>query len=213
MAAIESDRFFVCDHPLVQHKMSILRNKDTSSKEFRDLVRELSMLVGYEALRDIELADVEVETPLEVTVGKAIRHDVAIVPILRAGLGMLSGTLALVPTASVGSIDMHRDEVTKKPVVGVSKLPHDLAHKTCLLVDPMLATGGSLNAAIDVMRAAGARDLSILTIISCPEGVAAVLEHDEDVRLYTCSLDRELSDDAFILPGLGDAGDRICGTL
>ena len=213
MADITDPRLVVMDHPLVQHKLSILRDKSTPTKIFRELVTELSVLEGYEALRDLPLEDVEVETPLEVTTCKKIAgKKFAIIPILRAGLGMVDGILSLVPSARVGHVGLERDHETHKPRTYYCKFPRSIAERTCLVVDPMLATGGSLIAAIKYLREAGVKDIRCLTLVSCPEGVRAVLDADPDVRLYTCTIDRQLNDRAYILPGLGDAGDRIYGT-
>ena len=210
----DSSRVTVVDHPLVQHKLSILRDKNTPTKDFRELVRELAIIEGCEALRDLPLEDVEIETPLEKMVAKRIAgKKLAIIPILRAGLGMVEGILTLVPTARVAHIGLERDEVTHAPRFYYKKFPPAIEERTCLIVDPMLATGGSLIAAIQLLREAGVRDLRALTLVSCPEGIKAVLESDPDVRLYTCSVDRELNGNAYILPGLGDSGDRIFGTL
>ncbi|MDM8270743.1 uracil phosphoribosyltransferase [Thermophilibacter provencensis] len=206
-------RFTVIDHPLVQHKLSFLRDKDTSTKQFRELVNELAILEGYEATRDLPLEDVEVETPLEKAVCRRLSgKKVAVIPILRAGMGMVDGILELVPSARVGHVGMYRDPVTHEPHQYYCKLPSDVESRTCLVVDPMLATGGSLTAAIQFLREAGVRDIRALTIVSSPEGVRAVLDFDPEVRLYTCALDRQLNERAYILPGLGDAGDRIYGT-
>ena len=213
MSDYDSSRLHVIDHPLVQHKISLLRDKSTTTKEFRDLVTELAIFEGYEALRDLPLEDVEVETPLEVTVGKCIGgKKLALVPVLRAGLGMVDGLLNLVPTARIGHLGMYRDEVTHKPVPYYCNLPEDIHLRSCLILDPMLATGGSLTAAIQALREAGVHDIRCLTLVSCPEGIKRVLDFDERVQLYTCAVDRQLSKDALILPGLGDAGDRIFGT-
>lgn len=213
MAEINDPRFQVIDHPLVQHKLHILRDKNTSTKQFRELVTELAIFEGYEAMRDFPLEDVEVETPLEKTTCKRIAgKKVAIIPILRAGLGMVDGILTLVPSARVGHVGMYRDPETHIPHQYYCKFPPDVENRTCLVVDPMLATGGSLTAAIQFLREAGVKDIRCLTIVSCPEGVKAVLDYDPDVRLYTCSVDRCLNENAYILPGLGDAGDRIYGT-
>lgn len=209
----DSSRFTVIDHPLVQHKLHILRDKDTPTKQFRELVNELAILEGYEAMRDFPLEDVEVETPLETTVCKRISgKKVAIIPILRAGMGMVDGLLELVPSARVGHVGMYRDPQTHEPHQYYCKFPADIESRTCLVVDPMLATGGSLTAAIKFLRDAGVRDVRCLTLVSAPEGVRAALDFDPDVRLYTCALDRCLNEHAYILPGLGDAGDRIYGT-
>lgn len=209
----DESRVTLVDHPLVQHKVAILRDKDTSTKQFRELVRELALFEGYEATRDFPLEEVVVETPLErCTCMELSGKKVAIVPILRAGLGMVDGLLELVPSARVGHVGMYRDPETHEPHEYYCKLPADVENRTCLLVDPMLATGGSANAAIDYLRRAGVSDVRLLVLVSAPEGLAAVLEHDPDVRIYTCVIDRELNDHAYILPGLGDAGDRIFGT-
>ena len=213
MAPITDPRLVVIDHPLVQHKLSLLRDKGTSTKDFRELVTELSIFEGYEALRDLPLEDVQVETPLETMTGKRIAgKKIAIIPILRAGLGMVDGILTLVPSARVGHVGMYRDEETHEPVQYYCKFPPAIEERTCLIVDPMLATGGSLTAAIQFLREAGVKDVRCLTIVSCPEGVRNVLDFYPDVRLYTCTVDRRLNEDAYILPGLGDAGDRIYGT-
>ena len=213
MASISDPRLVVIDHPLVQHKLSLLRDKNTSTKDFRELVTELAVFEGYEALRDLPLEDVQVETPLETMTGKKIAgKKIAIIPILRAGLGMVDGILTLVPSARVGHVGMYRDEETHEPVQYYCKFPPSIADRTCLIVDPMLATGGSLTAAIQFLREAGVKDIRCLTLVSCPEGVQAVLDFDPDVRLYTCVVDRQLNENAYILPGLGDAGDRIYGT-
>ena len=209
----DPSRFVVIDHPLVQHKLHILRDKATGTKQFRELVTELAIFEGYEAMRDFPLEDVEVETPLETTTCKRLAgKKVAIIPILRAGLGMVDGILQLVPSARVGHVGMYRDPVTHEPHQYYCKFPAAIENRTCLIVDPMLATGGSLTAAIQFLREAGVRDIRALTLVSAPEGVRTVLDFDADVRLYTCALDRQLNDHAYILPGLGDAGDRIYGT-
>ena len=210
----DEKRFQIIDHPLVQHKLHILRDKNTSTKDFRELVTELAVFEGYEAMRDLPLEDVEVETPLEKTTCKRIAgKKIAIIPILRAGLGMVDGILTLVPSARVGHVGMYRDPQTHEPHQYYCKFPPAIEDRTCLVVDPMLATGGSLTAAIKFLRDAGVKDIRCLTLVSAPEGVKAVLDFDPDVRLYTCALDRQLNENAYILPGLGDAGDRIYGTL
>lgn len=213
MAKYDETRLFVMDHPLVQHKLHILRDKTTTTKQFRELVNELAILESYEAMRDFPLEDVEVETPLETMTAKRIAgKKVAIIPILRAGLGMVDGVLELVPSARVGHVGMYRDPETHEPHQYYCKFPPDVENRTCLVVDPMLATGGSLTAAIQFLREVGVKDIRCLTIVSCPEGVKAVLDFDPNVRLYTCTVDRQLDASAYILPGLGDAGDRIYGT-
>ena len=210
----QRSRFMVVEHPMVQHKVSILRDAATGTKQFRDLVRELALFEGYEATRDFPLEDVEVTTPLETCTGKRIAgKKVAVVPILRAGLGMVDGVLDLIPAARVGHIGMYRDPETHEPHEYYCKLPGDVEHRTCLVVDPMLATGGSAIAAVEYLRRSGVSDIRLLVLVAAPEGVRAVLEADPEVRLYACALDRQLNDHAYILPGLGDAGDRIFGTL
>lgn len=204
----------VFDHPLIQHKLSILRDKNTSVKEFRELISEIAMLMCFEATRDLPLEEIDVETPVATAHCKHIAgKKLAIVPILRAGLGMVDGILDLVPAARVGHIGMYRDPETHEPHEYYCKLPEDVDKRTCLVVDPMLATGGSALAAIDYLRHSGVSDVRLLVLVAAPEGVRAVLEADPGVRLYACALDRELNDHAYILPGLGDAGDRIFGTL
>lgn len=209
----DTSRFTVINHPLVQHKLHILRNKDTSTKQFRELVTELAIFEGYEAMRDFPLEDVTVETPLEATTCKRIAgKKVAIIPILRAGLGMVDGILQLTPSARVGHVGMYRDPETHEPHQYYCKFPEDIENRTCLVVDPMLATGGSLTAAIQFLREAGVKDIRALVLVAAPEGIKATLDFDKDVHLYTCAVDRELNSRAYILPGLGDAGDRIYGT-
>ena len=210
----DRSRVTVVDHPLVQHKLSILRDRWTGTKLFRDLVRELARLECYEATRDLALEDVDIETPIcEATVKRLAGRKLAVVPILRAGLGMVDGVLDLVPAARVGHLGMYRDEVTHEPHEYYAKLPSDIAERLCLVVDPMLATGGSAAAALSYLRAQGARDIRFLALVAAPEGLATVLESDPGVHVYTCSVDRCLNRDAYIVPGLGDAGDRIFGTL
>ena len=204
----------IVDHPLIQHKISLLRDRNTGTKEFRDLVSEIAMLLCYEATRDLPTEEVEVETPVALARTKVLAgRKLALVPILRAGLGMVDGMLDLIPSARVGHVGMYRDEVTHEPHEYLCKLPPDIENRTCLVVDPMLATGGSLAAAIKVLRDHGVRDIRALVLVAAPEGLAVVTEADPDVRVYTCSIDRCLNEDAYILPGLGDAGDRIFGTL
>ena len=203
----------IVNHPMVQHKLTLMRMKETSTRDFRELLREIGMLMGYEVTRDFPLRDIEIETPMQKTVAKeiAVRKTV-VVPILRAGLGMVDGILTLVPTARVGHVGMYRDPETHEPVQYYCKFPADVQNRTCLVVDPMLATGGSLTACIKFLRDAGVKDIRCLTLVSCPEGVKTVLDFDPDVLLYTCVVDRQLNENAYILPGLGDAGDRIYGT-
>ncbi|EFI41758.1 MULTISPECIES: uracil phosphoribosyltransferase [Peptoniphilus] len=203
----------VTDHPLIQHKLTLLRRVDTSSKDFRELVREIATLMGYEVTRDLELSDIEIETPLEKCIGKEISgKKISIVPILRAGIGMVDGVLSVVPGARVGHIGMYRDPDTLKPVTYYCKLPKDVPNRTIILLDPMLATGGSLIAAIDEVKAQGATTVKTLNILAAPEGIEAVRKAHPDVDIYVAGIDRCLNDHGYILPGLGDAGDRLFGT-
>ena len=207
------ENVIVFDHPLIQHKISILRNKNTGTNEFRALIEEIAMLMGYEALRDLPLENVEVETPLETCMTPMIAgRKLAIVPILRAGLGMVNGILALVPSAKVGHIGLYRDPQTYEPVEYYCKLPSDCDEREVFVVDPMLATGGSCIAALQMLKDKGVKHLRFMCIIAAPEGVKRFHETHPDVQLYVGCLDRELNKDAYICPGLGDAGDRIFGT-
>ncbi len=203
----------VCDHPLIQHKLTIMRKKETSSHEFRELVKEIATLMGYEVTRDLELSDIEIETPLEKTTGKEISgKKLGIVPILRAGVGMVDGFLSLVPVARVGYIGLYRDPATLKPVTYYNKMPKDISERTMILVDPMLATGGSLIEAVRELKNSGAKSIKAVCIVGAPEGIKAFQEAHPDVDLYLAAVDRCLNDHGYILPGLGDAGDRIFGT-
>ena len=209
----DQSRLTVVDHPMVQHKLTIMRDARTGSKQFRELVKELALFEGYEATRDFPLEDVEVTTPICTTTAKQIAgRKVAIIPILRAGLGMVDGMLELIPAARVGHVGMYRDEVTHEPHEYYCKVPADIDQRTCLVVDPMLATGGSATAAIEYLRGQGVKDVRLLVLIAAPEGIKTVLDADPDVRVYTCSVDEKLNEKAYIVPGLGDAGDRIFGT-
>lgn len=206
-------KLVIVDHPLIQHKLTILRDKNTASKDFRQIVTEMAALMGYEVTRDLELSDVEVETPLEKTIGKEISgKKIGIVPILRAGLGMVDGVLSVVPGARVGHIGMYRDPSSLKPVTYYSKFPKDIQDRTIIILDPMLATGGSLIEAIDEVKRAGATSIRTLNILAAPEGIKAVQEAHPDIDIYVAAVDRELNDHAYIVPGLGDAGDRLFGT-
>ena len=203
----------VCDHPLIQHKLTIMRKRETSSHEFRELVKEIATLMGYEVTRDLELSDIEIETPLEKTIGKEISgKKLGIVPILRAGVGMVDGFLSLVPVARVGYIGLYRDPETLKPVTYYNKMPKDISERTMILVDPMLATGGSLIEAVRELKNSGAKSIKAVCIVGAPEGIKAFQEAHPDVDLYLAAVDRCLNDHGYILPGLGDAGDRIFGT-
>lgn len=201
------------DHPLVQHKLSILRDVATGAKEFRELVRELAMLEAYEATRDFQLAETTVTTPVAQTTTKVLAgKKVAVVPILRAGLGMVDGILELLPAAKVGHVGLFRDPETLKPVEYYCKLPDDIAERDVLICDPMLATGGSASAAVQFLREKGAKRISLLVLIAAPEGIAEVLGADPAVTIYTCAVDSHLNAHGYIVPGLGDAGDRLFGT-
>ena len=201
------------DHPLVQHKISMLRKKTTGTNEFRTLVEEIATLVGYEALRDLPLEDVEVETPIETCMTPMLAgKKLAIVPILRAGLGMVNGVLSLVPSAKIGHIGLYRDEETHEPHEYFCKLPNPIEQRTIVVTDPMLATGGSAVAAIDFIKQHGGKHIKFMCIIAAPEGVKRLHEAHPDVQIYVGHLDRELNENAYICPGLGDAGDRIFGT-
>ena len=210
----DTSRVTLVDHPLVQHKLSILRDKSTGTNQFRQLVRELALFDGYEAMRDLPMEDVEVETPITTATFKQLAgKKLAIVPILRAGLGMVDGILDRVPSARVGHIGMERDEVTHEPHEYYCKMPKDIDQRICLVVDPMLATGGSAEMAISYLRERGAKDIRMLCIVAAPEGLKSLTEKDPDVHIYTCAIDDRLNEAAYIVPGLGDAGDRIYGTL
>ena len=203
----------IVDHPLLQHKTSLLRNKQTGTKEFRDLVTEIATLLCYEATRDLPLEEVEIETPITMARTKVLAgRKLALVPLLRAGMGMLDGMLSLIPAAKVGFIGLYRDETTLKPVEYFCKLPADIAERDVLVLDPMLATGGSAIDAITQIKARGASRIKFMCIIAAPEGLEALEKAHPDVQIYCASLDRCLNDKKYILPGLGDAGDRIYGT-
>lgn len=204
----------IIDHPLIQHKLTIMRNRKTGSKDFRELLREIAMLMGYEITRDLPLEDLHIETPLCPMVGKKISgKKLAIVPILRAGIGMVDGLLSLIPVAKVGHIGLYRDPDTHLPVEYYCKLPPDVAERTVFVVDPMLATGGSAADALTKIKERGVTDLRLLCLVGAPEGVKKVQELHPDVPIYLAALDERLNEHAYILPGLGDAGDRIFGTL
>ncbi|CAK1225958.1 uracil phosphoribosyltransferase [Fructobacillus fructosus] len=200
-------------HPLVQHKLTMIRNKEVGTKDFRALVDELAMLLTYEASRDLPVETVEVETPIQKTEAKSLAgKKLAVVPILRAGLGMVDGILQLIPAAKVGHIGMYRDEETLEPVEYFVKLPDDIEQREVLLVDPMLATGGSAIDGIAALKKRGATQIKLITLVSSPEGLAAVQKAHPDVPIVTASIDEGLNDDGYIVPGLGDAGDRLFGT-
>jgi len=201
------------DHPLIQHKISMLRDQNTGTNEFRKLIEEIATLMGYEALRDLPLEDVEITTPIETCMTPMIAgKKLAIVPILRAGLGMVNGILSLVPTAKIGHIGLYRDEETHEPHEYYCKLPDPIDQRLIVALDPMLATGGSAVAAVDFIKKHGGQNIKFMCIIAAPEGLKKLQEAHPDVQIYVGHLDRELNENAYICPGLGDAGDRIFGT-
>jgi uracil phosphoribosyltransferase len=200
------------DHPCVQHKLSLIRDVETGHKKFRELATEITEFVCYEALKNINTREVDVQTPLEVAKCRMIDHDIVVVPVLRAGIGMLEGILELVPTARVGFVGLYRDEETKQPVAYYERFPPQAKNGTCIIIDPMLATGGSTVAAIDQLKDYGAKDIIVICIVTCPEGLALVEEKHPDVPVYTAAIDKYLNENKYIVPGLGDAGDRLFGT-
>ena len=203
----------VFDHPLIQHKLSILRDKNTSVKEFRELVGEIAMLMCYEATRDLPLEEVEIETPVaKATVKRLAGKKLAIVPILRAGLGMVDGMVAMIPSCKVGHIGLYRDPETLEPVEYYCKLPEPIDQRTIVVLDPMLATGGSGSEAVDFIKQHGGKNIKFMCIIAAPEGLERLRKDHPDIQIYVGHLDRCLNDHAYICPGLGDAGDRIFGT-
>ena len=204
---------FIFDHPLVKHKIAILRDKNTGMKQFRELIEEITTIMTYESMRDVELVPVEVETPLEKTVQYKVKEEsIAIVPILRAGLGMVNGVHTVFPTACVGHIGMYRNEQTLEPQEYYCKLPDGIENKTVFLVDPMLATGGSAVDALNALKKRGCKNIKFRAIIGAPEGIEKVATAHPDVKIYVSTLDRQLNAHGYILPGLGDAGDRLFGT-
>ncbi len=203
----------IFDHPLIQHKISLMRDKHTTTKEFRELVSEVAMLMAYEVTRDLPLREVEIETPVAMARTKVLDgKKVAIVPILRAGLGMVDGMLSLLPMAKVGHIGLYRDPETLQPVEYYCKLPEDVADRDVILMDPMLATGGSAVAAITFLKNRGITSIKFMCLIAAPEGVEAIHNAHPDVPIFCAALDQKLNDHAYIVPGLGDAGDRLFGT-
>ena len=203
----------IFDHPLICHKITMMRDKNTNTKDFRELAEEITMLMAYEVTRDLPLEDIEIETPICKTIAKTIAgRSIGVVPILRAGLGMVEGIVKLVPNAKVGHIGLYRDPETHEPVEYYCKLPIDSENRTILVVDPMLATGGSAVAAIQFIKDRGCKDIKLKNLIAAPEGVKRVQEAHPDVDIFVASLDEKLNDHAYIVPGLGDAGDRLFGT-
>ncbi len=203
----------ILDHPLIQHKLTIMRQKDTASKDFRQLLDEISMLMGYEVTRNLPLEDVEIETPIcKATLKRIAGKKLAIIPILRAGLGMVDGLLRLVPGARVGHIGLYRDPDTHEPVEYYSKIPGDIDERLTIVVDPMLATGGSASDALSMIKNNGASNIILMCLVAAPEGVSRVMKEHPDVDIYCAALDKCLNEHAYIVPGLGDAGDRIFGT-
>ena len=207
------EKVHILDHPLLQHKLSILRDERTGSKEFREVVTEIATLMCYEATRDLPLEDVEIKTPITTGTFKALAgKKVAIVPILRAGLGMVDGILNLLPAAKVGHIGLYRDPDTLEPVEYYCKMPNDIAEREVIILDPMLATGGSASAAIQFIKSYDVKRIKLMNIIAAPEGVERVHRDHPDVDIYVAAVDEKLNDHGYIVPGLGDAGDRIFGT-
>lgn len=202
----------VSSHPLVKHKLTLLRNARTEHKKFRELIRELAMLLGYEAMADLRLADTQVQTPLEMAPGHHLEEEVGLVPILRAGLGMVDGIHEMIPGAQVWHLGIYRDEKTLRPVSYYNKLPVDPTVQVCLILDPMLATGGSAAAAIEVLKEWGVKRIKFVGLIAAPEGIEVVSSAHPDVPIYLAAVDDHLNDHGFIVPGLGDAGDRQFGT-
>lgn len=206
-------KVIVLDHPLIKHKLTFIRDINTGSKEFRELVSELAMLMAYEVTRDLELEEVEIETPMNKMMSPVLSgKKLAIVPILRAGLGMVEGMLALLPAAKVGHVGLYRDPETFKPIEYYCKLPKDISERKLIVVDPMLATGGSAVAALDSVKKRGATNIKLVCLVSAQEGIDVVKEAHPDVDIYLASIDEKLNDEAYIVPGLGDAGDRLYGT-
>jgi len=205
-------KLFISEHPLIKNKMALLRDKETGTKEFKELISEITMLLTYEATRELPLKNVDVETPIATAHCEKLAKDVVIVPILRAGIGMVDGMISLVPTAKVGHIGLYRDPETLKPVEYYCKVPSNIAESEVFLVDPMLATGGSSDAALTFLKEKGAKKITFICIVAAPEGVKAIQKAHEDVDIYAATYDQCLNDHGYIVPGLGDAGDRIFGT-
>jgi len=203
----------VLDHPLIQHKLSLIRDEETGSKEFRELVEEVSMLMAYEVTRDFPLQEIDVKTPVAIAKSKVLSgRKVGLIPILRAGLGMVDGMLRLIPAAKVGHVGLYRDPETLLPVEYYCKLPPDIAERDLIVIDPMLATGGSAAAAITFLKNRGAKNIKLMCLIAAPEGIQAVQNKHDDVDIFVAAVDERLNDHGYIVPGLGDAGDRLFGT-
>lgn len=203
----------IINHPMIQHKLTIMRDKNTGSKDFRELLKEISLFMGYEITRDLPLADKEIETPIcKMTAKKVSGRKLAVVPILRAGMGMVDGLLTLIPVAKVGHIGLYRNEETHTPVVYYCKLPEDIQQRLVIVTDPMLATGGSSCDALAMLKERGCTNIRLMCLVAAPEGIAKVQREHPDVDIYVAAVDERLNDDAYIIPGLGDAGDRIFGT-
>ena len=210
---IMDDRVFVMNHPLIQHKLTIMRDKNTSVKDFRECAHEIGLLLGYEATKGMELEDFEIETPITKTIGKRTKLGVALVPILRAGLGMVDALMDLIPSAKIGHIGLYRNEETLEPVEYYCKVPTDIEQRQVLVLDPMLATGGSAVDAITLLKRRGAKNIKFVCIIAAPVGVEALRKAHPDVDIYCGAVDEKLNEKGYIVPGLGDAGDRLFGTL
>ncbi len=208
-----TSKLHVMDHPLIRHKITILRDKNTDVQTFRNLVGEIALLIGYEATRDLNLTEVDVETPLVKTKGSVISKQVTIVPILRAGLGMVDSLMSLIPASKVGHIGLYRDHDTLKPVEYYCKFPPDIAERQVIVTDPMLATGGSAIAAVDCLKRRGVKKIKLMCVLAAPEGVEAFSKEHPDVDIFCGVLDEKLNENGYIVPGLGDAGDRLFGTL
>ncbi len=200
------------EHPCVQHKLAIIRDVETGHKRFRELAKEITKFICYEALQNVKTREVEVQTPVGSAMCRKIDTDLVVIPILRAGVGMLEGILELVPTARVGFVGLYRDEQTKEPVTYYERFPPQIKGGTCILIDPMIATGGSTAAAIDQLKGHGAESIVVICIVTCPEGIERVESAHPDVPIYAAAIDKELDDRKYIVPGLGDAGDRLFGT-
>ncbi len=211
---LENEKLMVLDHPLIQHKLTLMRQKETGTKDFRELLEEIAMLMAYEISRDFPLHEVEIETPVAKCKAKMLEgKKVGLVPILRAGLGMLNGILRLIPAARVGHVGLYRDPKTLKPVEYYCKLPGDVEERTLIVVDPMLATGGSSSAALTLLKEKGAKSMILMCLVAAPEGIDVITKDHPDVPIYVAAVDERLNEKGYIVPGLGDAGDRIFGTL